>query len=112
MTNSSSRVEGSDCAGLSGVPLMIAKVDSLLDQAVQAGLLHDDVRAAHSALPADQRDSAKDVFAELVRRGKLTRLPGHAHCQRQDEGALPRQLHRAGTARPGRHGHGSALATP
>jgi len=51
---------------------MTVTVDSLLDQAMQAGLLHDDLRAARAALPADQRESPNAVVAELVRRGKLT----------------------------------------
>jgi tRNA A-37 threonylcarbamoyl transferase component Bud32 len=53
---------------------MAIKVDVLLEQAVQAGLLHNDLRAARAALPADKRDSPPDVLAELVRRGKLTKF--------------------------------------
>lgn len=51
---------------------MPVKVDALLDQAVKAGLLHDDLSVARDALPLDKRDSPEDVLTELVRRGKLT----------------------------------------
>src|SRR5262245_1584035 len=57
---------------------MATKVDSLLEQAVQVGLLHDDVRTARDGLPADKRDSTPDVLAELVRRGKLTKFQANA----------------------------------
>src|SRR5260370_3228506 len=55
-------------------PPMTVKVDSLLEQAVQAGLLHDDIIAARTSLPANKQDSPKEVVTELVRRGKLTRF--------------------------------------
>ncbi|MFL5340090.1 MAG: protein kinase domain-containing protein [Gemmataceae bacterium] len=55
---------------------MTVKVETLLDQAVQAGLLPDDVRAAQSALSSGQRESIDAIVGELVRRGKLTRFQG------------------------------------
>jgi tRNA A-37 threonylcarbamoyl transferase component Bud32 len=53
---------------------MSTKVDALLEQAVQLGLLQCDLKTARDALPVDKRDSAAEVLAELVRCGKLTKF--------------------------------------
>jgi serine/threonine protein kinase len=54
---------------------MSVKVDTLLEQAVQAGLLTtDDVNGARAPLSKEKQDSTQDVLAELVRRGKVTRF--------------------------------------
>src|SRR5262245_13717871 len=57
---------------------MATTVDALLEQAVQVGLLHDDVRTARAGLPADKRGSTPAVLTELVRHGKLTKFQAEA----------------------------------
>src|SRR6516165_10081141 len=67
---------------------MATKADALLEQAVQVGLLHDDVKTARAGLPPDKRDSTTAVLAELVRRSKLTKFQAEAILKGKAKGLL------------------------